>query len=52
MVEKKITFKDKKKKKNIPPNAGDMGLIPGQGAKTPQATGHLSPFTLEPKKCN
>ena len=32
--------------KNTSPNAGDMGLIPGQGAKTPQATGHLSPLTL------
>ena len=24
--------------KNLPPNAGDMGLIPSQGTKIPQAT--------------
>ena len=25
--------------KNLPSNAGDMGLIPGQGTKMPYATG-------------
>ena len=29
--------------KNPPSNAGDMGLIPGQGTKIPHATGQLSP---------
>ena len=29
--------------KNPPSNAGDMGLIPGQGTKTPHALGQLSP---------
>ena len=28
--------------KNLPYNAGDAGLIPGQGAKIPHATGQLS----------
>ena len=36
--------------KNLPYNAGDMGLIPGQGTKIPHATGQLSPCatTTEP----
>ena len=29
--------------KNPPSNAGDMGLIPGQGTKIPHAEGQLSP---------
>ena len=29
--------------KNLPYNAGDMGLIPGQGTKIPHAAGQLSP---------
>ena len=29
--------------KNPPYNAGDMGLIPGQGTKIPYAVGQLSP---------
>ena len=28
--------------KNPPYNAGDVGLIPGQGTKTPHAVGQLS----------
>ena len=31
--------------KNLPPNAGDTGLIPGQGTKIPHAMGQLSPHT-------
>ena len=31
--------------KNLPTNAGDTGLIPGLGTKTPHATGKLSPHT-------
>ena len=36
--------------KNPPFNAGDVGLIPGWGAKIPHATGQLSPhaITTEP----
>ena len=36
--------------KNPPYNAGDMGLIPGQGTKIPHAAGQLSPCatTTEP----
>ena len=36
--------------KNLPSNAGDVGLIPGQGTKVPHATGQLSPHatTTEP----
>ena len=36
--------------KNPPSNAGDAGLIPGQGTKLPHATGQLSPCaaTTEP----
>ena len=34
--------------KNLPSNAGDMGLIPGQGTKIPYAVRQLmSPYTLE-----
>ena len=29
--------------KNMPYNAGDAGLIPGQGTKIPHAAGQLSP---------
>ena len=29
--------------KSLPCNAGDTGLIPGQGTKIPHALGHLSP---------
>ena len=31
--------------KNLPSNAGDIGLITGQGTKTPHDTGQLSPHT-------
>ena len=31
--------------KNLPSNAGDKGLIPGQETKIPHATGQLSPRT-------
>ena len=36
--------------KNLPSNAGDMGLIPHRGTKIPQAVGQLSPHaaTTEP----
>ena len=29
--------------KNLPSNAGDMGLIPGPGTEIPHVTGKLSP---------
>ena len=37
--------------KNLPSNAGDEGLIPGGGTKSPQATGQLSlqVTTTEPR---
>ena len=37
--------------KNLPSNAGDKGLIPGGGTKSPQATGQLSlqVTTTEPR---
>ena len=38
--------------KNLPSNAGDAGLIPGWGTKTPHATGQLSPHALEPVRRN
>ena len=31
--------------KNLPPTAGNAGLIPGWGAKIPHAAGQLSPCT-------
>ena len=31
--------------KNPPSNAGDVGLIPGQGTKIPHAVGQLDPGT-------
>ena len=36
-------FPDDPVAKNLPSNAGDMGLIPGQGTKIPHAMGQLSP---------
>ena len=38
--------------KNPPCNAGDVGLIPGQGTKIPHAVEQLSPFlkTTEPTR--
>ena len=33
--------------KNLPANAGDVGLIPGQGTKIPHATGELRPNTAK-----
>ena len=36
--------------RNLPSNAGDMGLIPGWGTKTPNAMGQLSPRTLQLEK--
>ena len=32
--------------KNLPCNAGDVGLIPGQGTKIPHAVGQLKPVCL------
>ena len=37
--------------KNPPSNAGDGGLIPGQGTKILHAVGQLSPRPLEPAHC-
>ena len=34
--------------KNLPSNAGDVGLIPVRGTKIPQAMGKLSPCALKP----
>ena len=34
--------------KNLSANAGDAGLIPGEGTKIPQAAGQLSLCALEP----
>ena len=31
---------------NLPCNAGDAGLIPGQGTKIPHATEQLNPYAL------
>ena len=38
--------------KNPPSNAGDAGLIPGQGTKIPHSAGQLSPCaaTTEPMR--
>ena len=33
--------------KNLPSNAGDVGLIPGQGTKIPHAAGQLKPVCLK-----
>ena len=40
--------------KNLPSNAGDAGLIPGQGTKIPRAAGQLSlrATTTEPGHLN
>ena len=38
--------------KNLPSNAGDTGLIPGQGTKMPHSAGQLSPHTLQPAHHN
>ena len=40
--------------KNLPPNAGDRGLIPGRGTKIPHAAGQLSlrSSTIEPVRHN
>ena len=35
--------------KNPRCNAGDVGLIPGWGAKTPHTAGQLSPFVATTK---
>ena len=35
--------------KNLPYNAGDSGLIPGQGTKIPHAAGQLSPHPTTTK---
>ena len=39
---------------NLPSNAGDMGLIPGQGTKIPHVAGQLNPHatTVEPMHHN
>ena len=36
--------------KNLPSNAGDAGLIPGQGTKIPHATGQLNPRAASREK--
>ena len=36
--------------RNLPSNAGNLGLIPGRGTKIPHATGQLSPHALEPAR--
>ena len=38
--------------KNLPSNAGDVGLIPGRGTKIPHAMGQLSLCALEPMHHN
>ena len=40
--------------KNLPRNAGEVGLIPGWGTKIPHATEQLSPSTTttEPQRCD
>ena len=46
--------------KNLPPNAGDIGSIPGRGTKIPHATWQLRPLaenretrpTEKPALCN
>ena len=39
--------------KNLPSHAGDVGLIPGEGTKIPQAMGQLSPPAVrQPECCN
>ena len=40
--------------KNLPSNAGDVGLIPGRGTEIPHAVGQLSPCatTIELKRLN
>ena len=37
--------------KNPPPNAGDMGSIPGQGTKIPHAARQLSPRAARKSLC-
>ena len=43
------TFPGSPVTKNLPSNAGDDGLIPGRGAKIPQAAGQLSPNIVIPE---
>ena len=39
--------------KNLPSHTGDVGLIPGEGTKMPQAMGQLSPpAARQPECCN
>ena len=38
--------------KNPPCNAGETGMIPGPGPKTPHTARQLSPRTREPARCN
>ena len=40
-----MDFPDGPVVKNSPHNAGDVGLIPGQGTKIPHAARQLSPCT-------
>ena len=37
---------------NLPSNAGDMGLIPGQGTKIPHTVGQLRPDAAKTTKVN
>ena len=38
--------------KNPPSNIGDAGSVPGQGTKTPHATGQLSPCAVSKTQCS
>ena len=38
--------------KNLPCNAGDAGLIPGQGTKIPSTVGQLSPCVTTKTQCS
>ena len=38
--------------KNLPSNAGNEGLIPGQGTKIPLAVGQLSPHASTNTQCS
>ena len=37
--------------KNLPPNAGDTGSIPGQGTKIPHVVGQVSPCAATREAC-
>ena len=35
--------------KNLPSNTGDASFVPGQGTKTPHASGQVSPYAIARK---